>query len=341
MLRYDKTNPHLVSVETLLGAVEAAQSLQADVTALLAEHGLAPDRLRAGGGYVPLHCVVDFLNRAAEVLRCESFGLLVAEYQPAAPYPVLGKMVRFAPTLQEAVVDSIRFAAIHSQYSDWRLEHHGDQALLCRGTRVSYQAPVVQIQTLAVASTYKALSAVLGQRFPASRILFSYRRPERLAPFQHFFALEPAFEQGATGIVFPARLLRSRLPAHDPDVYRLFRTHLAALEDDHDWAEDLVSRVRGQIKQALGSRHCNLAGVATRLGVHSRTLQRSLGRYDSSFQELLKGVRQEVAAEYLLNSSLAVSELAELLGYANASAFSRAFKQYTGLAPKTWRETKK
>jgi AraC-like DNA-binding protein len=99
-----------------------------------------------------------------------------------------------------------------------------------------------------------------------------------------------------------------------------------------------VTRVRHHVKQSVGSRHCNRDGICLRSGIHPRALQRALREYRLIFRQLLHDVRQELAEDYFRNLSLSVLELTELLGYSNASACARAFKQRRGMSPQHWKE---
>ena len=72
--------------------------------------------------------------------------------------------------------------------------------------------------------------------------------------------------------------------------------------------------------------------------MHPRTLQRELRRSGYLFKQLLTDTRVELARTYLRESDLPLYEIAELLGYRNESAFSRAFKTQFGLSPLKWRK---
>jgi AraC-like DNA-binding protein len=73
--------------------------------------------------------------------------------------------------------------------------------------------------------------------------------------------------------------------------------------------------------------------VARKLGVSLRSLQRSLREHGTSYEHLLRAVRQELACAYLREGRYTVSEVAFVLGYDNLSAFARAFKRWTGKQP--------
>lgn len=79
-----------------------------------------------------------------------------------------------------------------------------------------------------------------------------------------------------------------------------------------------------------------LEEIARKLGFSPRNLRRKLKEEDSSYQEILKEVRLQLAKQYL-KSGLTVERIAELLDYSEISTFSRAFKSWTGKSPQQYR----
>ncbi len=77
--------------------------------------------------------------------------------------------------------------------------------------------------------------------------------------------------------------------------------------------------------------------AAASLHMSSRALRRGLRREGASFRVLLQQVRRQLACRYLEQRELTVDEVARLLGYAEAPAFSRAFKKWTGVSPSKFR----
>lgn len=336
-LSYDKKNPLMTSAEILLGSEDAARELDGDLTESLAFSGIDRRHLLTGEGYLPLHRVIDFLNHAAESLGCDNFGLLVAKHQPPARFAMMGQLIRFSPTLGDAIVDAIRFAILNSQYSSWNIQQSGQAMTLRRQTRATYDADISQLQTLALALVHKAIRAICQRRVTVSQVTFSHREPADVKQVQAFFEAPVLYDQPSTAIVLPVSELAIRIPTADEQVHRLLVAHLESLAGATTTELDTVERLRLELRQTVGSRRCTLEGVSQAWGVHPRGLQRQLRELGTSFRDLLCDVRQELAEEYLRNSSIPVLELADILGYRNASAFSRAFKQRTGVAPDHWR----
>ena len=78
--------------------------------------------------------------------------------------------------------------------------------------------------------------------------------------------------------------------------------------------------------------------IARAVYMSARTLQRKLVDEGTSFTKLLDGVRCELAEHYIVDRSLNFNEISYLLGFSEPSAFSRAFKRWTGHSPTGYRD---
>jgi AraC-like DNA-binding protein len=77
----------------------------------------------------------------------------------------------------------------------------------------------------------------------------------------------------------------------------------------------------------------SLEDVAANFNITPRSLQRRLREESTSFQALADAVRKSLALSYLSTGKYQLKEISSILGYNEVSAFSRAFKRWTGQAP--------
>jgi AraC-like DNA-binding protein len=73
--------------------------------------------------------------------------------------------------------------------------------------------------------------------------------------------------------------------------------------------------------------------VARSLGMSKRTLARNLSDEGSNYSEIVERLRRDLAVRYLDDRKLHVSKIAWLLGFSEVSAFTHAFKRWTGKTP--------
>src|SRR5262245_27644304 len=134
-------------------------------------------------------------------------------------------------------------------------------------------------------------------------------------------------------IVFDRGAGDLKVPSADADLQsalaRLIEQDLEALGPAGGFHEGSVAVVRGMLNGTMPT----LAAASARAGMSQRTLQRRLAQSGTCFQALLQKVLQEISDEHLARGSLTQSELAFLLGYSEQSAFSRAYKSWTGHPP--------
>ena len=96
--------------------------------------------------------------------------------------------------------------------------------------------------------------------------------------------------------------------------------------------ESFDHHVRRVVASSLRSGDINIEHIAMRLGTSARTIQRRLQERGRSFKDLVAETRLALSRRYLANSSLSLTETAFLLGYSELSAFSRAFRRWTGVS---------
>ncbi|MGB5560849.1 MAG: helix-turn-helix transcriptional regulator [Sedimenticolaceae bacterium] len=136
-------------------------------------------------------------------------------------------------------------------------------------------------------------------------------------------------------MVFTADWLNLRISRADPYLQHLLREQINALE--FRFCDDLPGQVRGVLRSALLTDHARSHQVAELFSMHSRTLRRRLNDCGTSFQERLDEGRFEIARQMLQDTGTEVSQIAEALGYADASTFIPAFRRWSGSTPARWR----
>lgn len=111
------------------------------------------------------------------------------------------------------------------------------------------------------------------------------------------------------------------------------RKRLASLDSSAKMSE----RVRAMLLEGLPAGEHSIEVVAKRLAVSRRTLQRQLSEESTNFTDILNTTRQQLAQHYLSRPAVSQAEIAFLLGFQDANSFIRAFKEWTGITPGTYR----
>lgn len=181
-------------------------------------------------------------------------------------------------------------------------------------------------------------SWLIGQRIPLKEIRFSHPAPEHVAEYRLLFPCPSLFDQPETCLVFDAEYLNSSV-VQTPKSLRAYLRRVPL-----DWFmrqayyPAYTRRVLDHLEQEGGLRNTSMDTIADDLHVTTRTLRRKLTEEGTTFQELKDGVRRDTAIHFLSRPSLPISEISRKLGFSEPAAFTRAFKQWTGVSPKMYRQ---
>lgn len=335
---YDPNNPLLITSEILLGCREAAAEQGIDLTSSLASCGIAASLLESPKGLLPFHKVVNFLEDVAAQFDCPQFGFLVGKHRPPLRFGSPAQASKLCSDLNAAINNGLRYSLLNSEESLWQLKCNEGYAFLTRHSRVSYEGSLVQLHTLAVTLVFKALFTLSGGRLQPSFISFAHAKPVASKLYSRFFEFPVHFDQDFDGIVFPEHNLQLPIKTADPELLEIVQSHLESVNSGYALNDDIPTKVYHHIRKNLGTTICNIESIAQLLGQHPRTLQNVLKNAGVSFRQLLLDVRQEVAEHYLCSSNISLTDLSDILGYRNVSAFSRAFRKNCGVSPAQWRQ---
>ncbi|HET6278625.1 MAG TPA: helix-turn-helix transcriptional regulator [Candidatus Polarisedimenticolia bacterium] len=96
--------------------------------------------------------------------------------------------------------------------------------------------------------------------------------------------------------------------------------------------------LRQELGRALPSGAVSVRFAAGLCGVSVRTLQRHLARAGVTYSDLLEDLRRDLALRLVRDPARKLIDIGQELGYDDPAHFTRAFRRWTGTAPRTYRE---
>jgi AraC-like DNA-binding protein len=143
------------------------------------------------------------------------------------------------------------------------------------------------------------------------------------------------FDAEQNALVFPPTMLVRPVRGADGELRRILEKSVAQY-----WAvkqPSFTDRLARILCARVNFGGESLEDVAQRLAIHPRTLNRRLQAEGSSFRRLSSGARSEAAQQLLEGTRMDVTTIAHVLGYADSSGFSHAFRRWSGETPIEWR----
>jgi AraC-like DNA-binding protein len=143
------------------------------------------------------------------------------------------------------------------------------------------------------------------------------------------------FEAQADEVAFAKAIEEIPVTSSDPYLNKLLISHFEqALSQRQITESSFRSIVENAIVPLLPHGQARADEVASKLGIGRRTFARRLCSEGTTFSEILERLRSDLGRHYLDDKSLSISQVAWLLGYQEVSAFTHAFKRWTGKTPR-------
>ena len=166
-------------------------------------------------------------------------------------------------------------------------------------------------------------------------IHFTHAAPSYRAEYDRLFDVPLVFGSDRNGWLMDEAFLAFRQPRSDSYTAHALRRHADVLLERLD-----ASRTtRGQVERLLTPMlrtGVSIGEVASELGLSRQTLLRRLKGEGTTFQQTVDQLRMTLALHCLTTRRLAVKRIAHDLGFSDATAFSRAFRRWTGHSPRTY-----
>lgn len=309
---------------------------------LLAAVGIDPQSLLAQDGRIAVEPALRTWRVAAELCGDPCFGLTVVEYLPPDYLVGFGLALHGSATFGDGLRRLARFFPVVNQHVALELIEDGAWLRVC--LVVPSHAEVEHLRHPAeclLAVVLMVARRTTGVALVPAAVAFRHAAPAAQAPpaaYERVFGVAPCFDQARNELVFERAVLDTPNLAPDSALTQLAERHLRRLYDELPPVETFSGRVRRMICEELQLGEPTLARFAARLHMSERTLQRRLGSAGTSVQALLDEARRHQSLRQLAESNQSIAEISYRLGFAEARAFHRAFKRWTGSTPAAYRK---
>jgi AraC-like DNA-binding protein len=331
----------LVRVGMIMGVPDVLRSLGLDPASVLAQCGLGLDLFNDAENKISLCARNQLLAHCAATAKCEYFGLQVGGLGGLQSFGLIGLLARYSPDVHTALNNLLRYFQQHASHGAISFKTHGDSAALSYQSYGCSSTEHRQIGHGALAILFNTLRELCGPAWTPEAILFNHAELHDSKPLRKFFGHRARFHFNAemNTLIFSSSWLETPLPRIHNEVYGILDRQIHSLVSQH--RGHLPDQIRNVLHAALLDGDARADRVAALFGVHPRTLNRHLSQFSISYQGMLDGLRFELAQQMLQDSDVCIGDLALLLNYADARAFIRAFRRWSGVTPAQWRAARK
>lgn len=306
-----------------------------DAAAIFARHGIELAATRAPETRVPVAATHALLSDCVTRLDDPSLGINMARHGEYGSFGALGLALAAGGDLYSVLHRIVRFHRLISDVVNSSLEQHDDSLRITLSASGAHQPhPQAMLFVLAM------IVRMVRIRLPECGNPLSVMTPPLAAAEQQAIAryCRCRHETGSGfGVAFARQAARSELAASDAQLAALLDAALAQRLADIERGS-LSMRLSLWIEERLPEGEPTLTDAASRLCMSPRSLQRRLKEEQLTWQQLIERTRRVLVERHLRAPGMSITQLAFLLGFADVSSFSRAFRKWYGVSPSQFRE---
>lgn len=323
-----KRKPAFVRISILEPVIAELQSHEKILKKLLMRHGVKQAQLRNPYSTIPIATYLQFFEDAANLLEDSAFGARTGTFFRAASLGPVGMLFNAMPTLRRGLNEMSRFLET-SQIgtSNMVVEKHG-LAYWCYqidNPALKYRQ---QDSEYTLTATMRLIQSSFGMHWRPLEVHVEHKDSRNEKFLQQFFGVPVRFGLGINRLVMPVEELDRVLRLEDSDLTTLLRYHLRQLLPDRKPDLTLAQQTRQILRASLGQKAVTVKTIAANFNMSSRSLQRKLADENTSLAKLLEQVRKELARFFLADRTMTKQQIAQNLGYADASVLWRALKKW-------------
>jgi AraC-like DNA-binding protein len=322
------------------GLVDLAVRLGADRTALLARCGIAPEDLADQDNRVPMANYVALMRTAKMMTGEPALALLYGQSIDLSELSVVGLIARASETMLEAFHQINRYGKLVIEVEglgfEDRFQLHPDGAggLWLVDTRKNpNDFPEL------TESTFARMICNSNEFDDASRsyikaVHVTHAAPAHEAAYVRILRRPITFNADKNAIQLAAGWANLRVARASRYVFGIFSERAERLLADLESTLTVRGQVERHMIPLLHTGELCIDLIAGKMALSRQTLYRKLKTEGVTFETVLDELRCRMALHYLDGQKVSVNETAYLVGFSDPSAFSRAFKRWTGSSPK-------
>ncbi len=322
----------------IFAIVRALEDAGVDYEALLRDIGMAPEKVGDLHHRYSQEQVTSLWIAAVAATDDPNFGLKVARHIRPSTFHVVGYAMSCSATLRRAAERFAHSARLISDAAAVQFVPEGpDHYRLTVDLNTGGRQPIYQTLDTILAGFLMLCEWIQTAPVIPAQVSFRHRRPADESDYQAIFRSPISYGQPTNSILFRAADLDRPVPSANEELAMLL-DEMAAKYLAYRFASRFARKVRDALIGQLPNGEPSKQETARLLAMTERTLLRRLRDENTTFQEVLDRLREELAYDYLRRADLTMEKIAYLLGFSSSSAFSRAFVRWTGQRPSEWRE---
>jgi AraC-like DNA-binding protein len=304
-----------------------------EIGSLLRKARLLPQHVDNSALRLNVKSQIAFLNLVAAAVGDELLGFHLAQDFDLREIGMLYYVMASSGTLGDALQRTTRYSRITNEGMQLKYRENERLVITFEYVDVARHQDRHQIEFFMV-SLVRLVRQLSGCNLSPEQVNVTHHRDRFHSPFRKFFGCEVAFGSSIDEVVFASAIRPMPLASADSYLNALLIAQCEQTYAHRLRPAELRISVENEIVPLLPHGKALAPAIARKLGMSQRTLARRLASEGLSFAAILDEMKCDLAKNYLREGDLPITTIAWLLGYQDVSAFTHAFKRWTGKTPR-------
>ena len=300
-----------------------------------------PAILSSNREFVSLESMEKFISSVVKTTKNQSLGLDIGEHIHPSDYGIFGYAMMNCSTLAQAVGLVESYVTLLNQAFSVTLFETNNNIHIELENNVSDGVGniLVELQFTSVCKMAKFLTGPQKNTdICMSEIRFQHSPLADISRYEEVFNCPVLFNQKKNEIVVSKSVLSQRVRSASPKMLSMLLKKMKRLQDEMNNNVTLGQRVCEFLENYIGTKGVPNADVVARhFNISLSTLKKHLHQERLNYTTICDEVRRNMAIKMVVHSSDQLQNISEGLGFANTSAFNRAFRRWTKITPAEYR----
>lgn len=308
-----------------------------EAEAIFRKHGLKQELLRDPRARVPTHKWDAIARDAAVLLRDPAIILETADCWHPSNLGALGFYWLSCTSLRAGLVCLARYWRLITDKTTVKLADTPHGLRLAYDCRRSDPVLAAIFANFTVSLLVSMCRMNYGDGFVPVEVALKQAEPRSGDAYRAHFGCPVRFEAGEDSFTLAHADADLLLPTANRQVGETFDQIMNEQLAELDKA-DILARCKSVLLKQLAAGELSEQQMADRLHMSRRTLQRKLADANTTYQRLVDDTRLKLALRYVGEARHSITDITFILGFSQQSAFTRAFRRWTGCTPSQYRQ---
>jgi AraC-like DNA-binding protein len=323
-------NTDLIRAPTAQWLIKQLGEMDIDTSRLLEGIKLENGWLDSEESFITCPDYIRLITNALEITKDSALGLKLGRTVNLAMFGAFGYALMSSKTLENAADVFLRYQDLPGQLT--RISKKQEELEWVLQFEPLYpfkdQVLVYAIEEV-LSTTYFGMVFLVNQEVDLKEICLSYPAPEHARLYEEMFHCPVRFLEAENHMRLDARFFSLPVCTANQNVYEYCTQFCEEMLRGLKKSDQFIDQVRNIILTSL-NRFLKIGEMAKELGISTRSLNRRLQERNTSYKKIMNEVRSDLSIRYLENTNLSIDQISDLIGFAETTAFRKAFKKWTG-----------